>query len=168
MEFVEEKQEIVILRAKIKDLESEYNDYRRNYNELSKKMYLCESRKKDLIKKIKNLDDIIESKNIYANVLCIEGFETLIQSELIAISTGMDKTDYRKYGDYPRWIDLENIVNEVIEFKKQYSGWILERIEKRGQYDTMPPRSFYIFTYKSPQGHFMSNDGINVNLNQKN
>jgi hypothetical protein len=48
----------------------------------------------------------------------------LLQEVLVAISNGMDQTDYRKKGNYPRWYDLERLVNEVIAFKKLYDyGW---------------------------------------------
>jgi hypothetical protein len=72
----------------------------------------------------------------------------------------MDKTDYRKNGNYPRWYDLERLVNEVIVFKKLYPGWILESLARGGQYDTLPPQTFYRYTYKSPHGHYMSMGGI--------
>ena len=68
----------------------------------------------------------------------------------------MNKTDYRKHGDYPRFYDLETLIKHVIEFKKQYPGWVLESVEKTGQYDTLPPQTFYKFTYKTPLGHYMS------------
>lgn len=168
MEVAEAKQEIVILRARLAEVETEYKDYRNKFNEIRKEMSLSEEIKKDLIRKIKKLEDIIESEDIYANVLWIEAFESLSQQEIVAISTGMDQTDYRKIDlvrarsdkEIPRWIDLERLVKEVIEFKKLYPGWILERIQKTGQYDTLPPKSFYKFTYKSPQGHYMSHGGI--------
>lgn len=167
MEIAESKNEIVRVRGELNQLDSEYNDFRKFYNEYAKKMRLQESRRKVLIKEIKKLEEIIESEDIYANVLWIEGFETLSQQELVAISTGMDKTDYIKIDlvrasnkELPRYIDLERLVKEVIEFKRQYPGWILDRIQKTGQYDTLPPQSFYKFTYKTPQGHFMSHGGI--------
>ena len=79
------------------------------------------------------------------------------------------KTNYRdmeivkiRNEDIPRYIDLERLVKEVIEFKKIYPGWVLDRIQKSGQYDTLPPQSFYKFTYKSPQGHYMSHGGIEL------
>ena len=83
--------------------------------------------------------NIIESEDIYVNVLWIEGFEILLKQELVAISTGMNQTDYRKMDqviatskeEVPRYIDLERLVKEVIEFKKQYPGWILERIQNK-------------------------------------
>ncbi len=166
MDVVEAKKEMVRIKDELNKVESEYKDYRTNYNEISKKMNLCKSRRNDLSREIKKLEDIIESEDIYANVLWIEGFETISQLELIVISTGMDNTDYRKMDKYdknlPRYIDLERLVKEVIEFKKQYPGWVLERIQKTGQYDTFPPQSFYSFTYKTPQGHYMSHGGIEI------
>ena len=83
-----------------------------------------------------------------------------MQEELVAISNGMDKTDYRKHDNYPRWYDLEKLVKEVIAFKKLYSGWILESLTRGGHYDTLPPQTFYRYTYKTPQGHYMSMGGI--------
>ena len=170
MDITEAKMEMDILKAKLAIVESEYKDHQKTHNEISKKMRLCESAKKNLSKELKRLEDIIESENILANVLWIEGVETLSQQELVSISTGMDQTDYRKMDlinatsntELPRWIDLERLVKEVIEFKKQYPGWILERIQKSGQHDTFPPQTFYKFTYKSPQGHFMSYGGIEL------
>ena len=171
MNIEEAKNEIIRVRAELAQNDSEYKDYRKKYDEISKKMRLYESRKKDLSKEIKRLEEIIESEDIYANVLWIEGFETLTQSELLAISTGMDQTDYRekmrlvitrRNEEIPRWYDLERLVKEVIEFKKQYPDWILQKVQKAGQYDTLPPESFYRFTYKTPQGYYMSHGGIEL------
>ena len=53
MEFVEAKQEIVILRAELAELDSEYKEYRKNFEEIGKKMRLCERNRKDLIRQIK-------------------------------------------------------------------------------------------------------------------
>ncbi len=81
-----------------------------------------------------------------------------VRAELVAISNGMDKTDYRKHGNYPRWYDLETLVKDVIAFKNLYPGRILVSLSRVGQYDTLPPETFYRYTYKSPHGHYMSMD----------
>ena len=60
----------------------------------------------------------------------------------------MDKTDYRKYGDYPRWIDLEKICKEVITMKKRYPTWVLMDLEKSSQTNTLPPQSSYYYKFK--------------------
>ena len=116
------------------------------------------------------MKEIIETENVFESVQNIEGFDTLLQEELVVISNGMDKTDYMKMDlvrarskeSIPRWIDLERLVKEVIGFKKLYPGWILQRLVSGGQYDTLPPQTFYKFTYKTPQGHFMTFGGIEL------
>ena len=45
-------------------------------------------------------------------------------------------------------------------FKKLYPDWILESLTRGGQYDTLPPQTFYRYTYKTPHGHYMSMGGI--------
>lgn len=164
MEKIYRPEQLVNLRAILNDVNSEYYEYRKQYDEIRNKIRSCENKKKDLIKQIKNLEDIIESEDIYANVLWIDGFETLTQPELVAISTGMDKTNYRDMAQVktmgneviPRWIDLERLINAVVDVKKQYPGWVLESVQCSGHYDTLPPRNIYKFTYKTPQGHYMS------------
>lgn len=156
MEFTEAKNEIKQLRAELAQVEEEYTGFYRIFAENEKKKRLCETRKRDIKKKIKNLENLVETENMFEEVKDVEGFVTLSQSELVAISNGMDKTDYRQYGKYPRWLDLERLVKKVIEFKKLYPGWILEEVEKRGQYDCLPPTSFYKFTYNTPHGHSMT------------
>jgi hypothetical protein len=160
MEFAEAKNNIIKLKTELIQVEDEYKELNKIYMEYRKKINLCENRKKELSKEIKKLIEIIETENVFETVQNIEGLDTLLQEELVAISKGMDKTDYRKYGNYPRWHDLERLVNEVIAFKKLYPGWILESLAGGGQYDTLPPKTFYIYTFKTPQGHYMSMDGI--------
>jgi hypothetical protein len=160
MEFAEAKNEIIKLTAELAQNEAEYKELNKTYREQRIKMNFCESRKKDLTKEIKKLEEIIEAEWVFESVQGKEGFDTLLQEELVAISNGMDKTDYRKNGNYPRWYDLERLVNEVIVFKKLYPGWILESLARGGQYDTLPPQTFYRYTYKSPHGHYMSMGGI--------
>jgi hypothetical protein len=158
------------LKAELAQNDAEYTKIKKIYRETVIKMNFCESRKKELSKEIKKLAEIIEAENVFESVENIEGFDTLLQEELVAISNGMDKTDYSKMDlvrarskeSIPRWIDLERLVKEVIGFKKLYPGWILKRVERGGQYDTLPPQTFYEFTYKTPQGHFMTFGGLKL------
>lgn len=78
----------------------------------------------------------------------IEGFELLSEDELSVITTNMDRTDYRKYGVPIRFYDLERICREVINIKKKYPKWILTKLARAGQYDTLPPDKFYRYEYK--------------------
>ena len=162
MEFAEAKTKIVELRSELIQVDAELKELNKIYMEHRKKVTLCENKKKELSKEIKKLEDIIEAENVFESVQGVEGFETLLKEELVAILNGMDKTDYRKYGNYPRWYDLERLVKQVIEFKKLYPGWILERLGSGGQYDTLPPQTFYRYSYKTPQGHYMTFGGIEV------
>jgi hypothetical protein len=168
MEFAEAKNEIVRVREELRQVENQLKELNKIYMENRKKVTSCENRKKELSKEIKKLEDVIESENVFESVQNIEGFDTLLQEELVAISNGMNKTDYSKMDlvrarskeSIPRWIDLERLVKEVIAFKKLYPGWILEFLSSGGQYDTLPPQTFYRYTYKTPHGHYMSMGGI--------
>jgi hypothetical protein len=169
MEIAEaKKNEIIRLKAELAENEAECKDLNKIYRENQIKMNLSVSRKKELSKEIKKLEEIVEAENVFESVQGVEGFETLLQEELVAISNGMNKTDYSKMDlviarskeSIPRWIDLEKLVKEVIAFKKLYPGWILESLIRGGQYDTLPPQTFYKYTYKSPHGHYMSMGGI--------
>lgn len=170
MNTEEAKTKIDELRAELAQNDAEYTKIKKIYRETVIKMNFCESRKKELSKEIKKLAEIIEAENVFESVQNIEGFDTLLQEELVAISNGMDKTDYSKMDlvrarskeSIPRWIDLERLVKEVIGFKKLYPGWILECVERGGQYDTLPPQTFYSYTYKSPHGHYMTFGGIKI------
>jgi uncharacterized protein (UPF0216 family) len=122
-------------------------------------MRLNENVKKDLLKRIKQLEDIIESENIFESVQNLDGFNMLNNDELVVISKGMDKTDYRKYNQ-PRWMDLKSIVENVIKIKKLYAGWVLKNVSQAGQYDCMPPQNFYSYKYKTPEGNYFNCGGI--------
>jgi hypothetical protein len=160
MEISEAKNNIINLKTELIQVEDELKELNKIYMQYRKKINLCENRKKELSKEIKKLIEIIETENVFETVQNIEGLDTLLQEELVAISKGMDKTDYRKYGNYPRWYDLERLVNQVILFKRLYPGWILESLASGGQYDTLPPQTFYRYTFKTPQGHYWSMGGI--------
>jgi len=162
MEIAEAKNELIRISAELAEVETELKDLNKIYRENRIKINLCDSRRKDLSQQIKKLERIIDTENVFESVENIEGFDTLLQEELVAISNGMDKTDYRKFGNYPRWHDLERLVKEVIAFKKLYPGWILESLARGGQYDTLPPETFYRYTYKTPHGHYMKMGGIEL------
>ncbi len=163
MEFTEAKNEIDKLRSKLAQVEKEYDEIYMIYKETEQKKRLCESRKRDIKKEIKKLEDLVEQENVFETVKDVEGFETLSSSELNAISNGMDKTDYTMFGKYPRWIDLERLVKHVIQFKKLYPGWILDRVIKLDQAETLlKSPTFYKFTYNTPLGHYMSSGGIEL------
>lgn len=161
MEFAEAKNNIIRLTDELNVNKAEYKELNKMYVEVREKMNVCLYKKQQLSKEIKKFEEIIETEHIFETVKGLKGFDALLEKELLAISSGMDKTDYRKYGNYPRWYDLQRIVDEVITFKKLYPGWILEQIDKIGAYDIVPPNSFYRYTYKSPNGHSMSMGGMN-------
>jgi hypothetical protein len=164
MEFTEANNEIDKLRAELAQVEKEYDEFYMIYKETEQKKRLCESRKFDIKKQIKKLEGLVKkTENVFETVKDVEGFETLSSSELNAISNGMDRTDYTMYGKYPRWIDLERLVKHVIQFKKLYPGWILDRVIKSGQFGTLRESpTFYKFTYNTPHGHYISCGGIEL------
>jgi len=166
----EAKNEIIRARDELVQIETESRQIDKIYREICKKIRLCDSRKKELSKEIKTLEEIIETENVFETVKDVEGFDTLLQEELVAISNGMNKTDYSKMDlvrarskeSIPRFYDLERIIKSVIEFKTLYPGWILDSVARGGQYDTLPPQIFYRYTYKSPHGHYMTMGGIEL------
>ena len=163
MNIEESKTKIENLQKELSTAEDCIRNYKREYSEISKKIRLCENINSDLLKQIKHLETIVESENAVETVKYIEGFDSLSQEELASISNGMDKTDYRKHNNtFPRFYDLERLIKEVIEIKKQYPGWILDKVQKSGHYDTLPPQSFYNFTFKTHLGHYMSFGGIKI------
>ena len=163
MNIEESKTKIENLQKELSTAEDCIRNYKWEYSEISKKIRLCENINSDLLKQIKHLETIVESENAVETVKYIEGFDSLSQEELVSISNGMDKTDYRKHNNtFPRFYDLERLIKETIEIKQQYPGWILDKVQKSGHYDTLPPQSFYNFTFKTHLGHYMSFGGIKI------
>ena len=173
------------IKTKIATLKDEYNDCQNSQNqiinekrELQKKENNIRNKIKEITKKIQELEEItFERSNNHSSVLAdilltenmgnsispINGFELLTQSELAIIFKGMDKADYRKYGNYPRFIDMEQIVKTLIKTKKKYSGWVLYNLNKKGQIDIMPPDNFYEYTFITPDNVYSSMDLSNFN-----
>lgn len=160
MEVAEAIKELGRVSTELAQVDSEEKELSKTYIDLQKTLRAYDNKKRDLRKEIFRLNDILESENVFKDIEEIEGFDALTQLELIAISKGMDKTDYRKYGNFPRWKDVEEITKEVIKLKKFYPSWILQRISSAGQYDLMPPRTFYRYTYKTPEGYIMTYGGM--------
>jgi hypothetical protein len=163
MDIAEAKTKLVELTAELAQNETEHKDLKKIYMEHRKKVNLCENKQKELLKEIEKLEKIIETENIFETVENIEGFDTLLQEELVAISNGMDRTNYRKIckeSNYPRFKDLERLVKQVILFKKLYPGWILDSLKNVGRVDILPPETVYKYTFKTPQGHYWSHSGI--------
>jgi len=156
MEIAEAKNKIIILKAELAENDVEHKKLLEFSKEHQKKVNLCVGKKKTLTTEIKKLEEILATENVFDTVQETEGFGSLLQEELVAISKGMNKTDYRKDGNYPRWYDLERLVKEIIEFKKLYPGWVLVSLESDGQDDCLPPGTFYRYKYKTPLGHYMT------------
>ena len=116
-----------------------------------------------ILKETKRREDIEEAKNIInEDIRNIEGFTLLSEDELSIITKGMDRTDYRKHGQYPRFLDLERICKEVIAMKKRYPKWSLINLERGGKYDTLPPKTFYKYEYKDEEGYCFDIGGIKL------
>jgi hypothetical protein len=77
----------------------------------------------------------------------------LSKEEMNKIVTHMDKKDYRDFGNYPRWIDLQKIIDFVVEIKCQYDHWNLIEITRvPDQILNIPPNHKYIYTFQDPHG----------------
>lgn len=112
---------------------------------------------------LKHREEIKESKSMLnPEISAIEGFELLSEDELSIITTNMDRTDYRKHGNYPRFYDFERICKEVINKKKKYPRWTLSSLSRGGQYDTLPPQIFYKYEYKDEDGCYFNIGGIKL------
>lgn len=114
-----------------------------------------------ILKETNRRQDIEEAKNIInEDIKNIEGFTLLREEEISIITSKMNRIDYRKYGIYPRYLDLDKICNDVINMKKCYPKWILTDLRKAFQYDTLPPQTFYQYRYKDEEGYNFDIGGI--------
>lgn len=145
------------------DLSEEKNKLTKQLRIVTKNFQNIEKNIKLILTEIKRREDIEEAKNIIGeDIRNIDGFELLSEDELSIITTKMDKTDYRKYGDYPRYLDLERICKEVIKMKKRYPKWKLLHLASGGQYDSMPPQTFYRYEYQDEYNNIFDIGGIKL------
>ena len=151
------------LNTQLNDLKNKRLELNKMRREADKDFDEKTAKLKQIINEIKRREDLEEAKNIIGtDISSIEGFELLSEDELSVITTKMDRTDYRKYGKYPRYLDLERICKEVINIKKKYPKWTLTSLARGGQYDTLPPHTFYRYEYKDEHGCNFNLGGINV------
>ena len=124
MEFDKEHDEIIHLTHELKAINIQCMCLKRAYEEARIKWEDCKNTRMTAEKRIKQLEDIIESGTIFQYVENIEEVNTLTKEELTAIYNGMDKTNYNQESTrrvYPRFIDLERLVKMTIDIKKKFS-----------------------------------------------
>jgi hypothetical protein len=127
--------------------------------ELNKQMAEYDEKSNRLKKFIQDLKDMIAC----GDMSLTPGFNKLTEEEQKIIVKGMDKTDYTKYSpEVARFYDLERLIQNVLDFKVKYPGWVLKSVIKSGQHDTMPPENYYKFSYMSPHGHYFTFGGIEI------
>ncbi len=146
------------LKIKLNELTSTYKDLQTQYKTIGGQMRAIDKEKDNLTKQIKDLQVSIDTANIFST---FADLNSISKEEQCKIVGGMDKTDYTKYGK-ERWMDLNSIVDQVIEVKKEFSDWKLESLTKSHKYDTLPPKNFYRFTYKTPKGHYFTVGGFHL------
>ena len=157
------------LKYFVDELQQQYNILTNERKKMNEERKILESKINNIFTKntlirdeIKRREDIIESKEILKKqTQNIEGIELLTEDEIVIITSKMNRTDYRKNGNYPRFIDLDRICKEVIEIKKRYPQWKLSKMGQKGQYDTLPPHVFYMYEYKDQFNTLYSIGGIN-------
>ena len=66
--------------------------------------------------------------------------------DLILIFKGIDKTDYTQCG-CNRWLDLEYLLNEVINRKKENSSLELKLVKIVKILETFPPQNKYYMNF---------------------
>ena len=109
-----------------------------------------------IAKEIERREAIVEAKHMICEyITSIEGIDLLSDEEISIITAKIDKTDYRKHGSYPRFIDLERICKEVIHIKKRYPTWTLTNVSRgAGELGIFPPHIFYKYEYKENECYF--------------
>lgn len=152
-------EELTSLRTELDEKQTsignQVSELRKALRFLDKEIKEIDTNKKIILKEIKRREDIEEAKNVInEDIRSIEGFEMLSEDELSIITKNMDRTDYRKYGNCPRFYDLERICKEVIQMKTRYPKWTLKDLSRGGQYDTLPPQIFYRYEYKDEFGNY--------------
>ena len=118
-------------------------------------MYIIEQELSDvddklnrILQEFKRRENIEEAKTMIGEKeKNIDGFDLLSEDELSIIAKNMNKTDYRKHGKYPRWLDLEKIIKTVVEMKKRYPNFTLSNLDIGGQIDSLPPQTFYRYEF---------------------
>lgn len=146
-----------------RELEQDRNKQMRIIRLIDNQLKIVNDNFKLVSKQIEFRQELEDSKNmIDENIANIENFDLLNEEELMIITSKMDKTDYRKQGDYPRWLDLESIIKYVIDMKKKYTKWTLTDLSKGGQYDTLPPKTFYTYEFKDENEQYFDIGGIKL------
>ena len=152
------------LNKQIKKLETEKNSLSRDITIIEKEQTNIDTYKKKILIEIQLREAIEETRNMLSEeIKHIENFELLSETEFAIITSKMDKTDYTKYGDFPRWIDLRRICKEVIDIKKTYPKWTLTNLEKGNrQYSKVPPHTYYKYEYKNEYNIYLYLGNINL------
>jgi len=124
--------------------------YKKEQERINNEIENLETDKKAILENLHQLKTNINSPENNYNIfdepdLNVYGMGGLTQEEKQAISDGIDKTDYRHLGDYPRYIDLEKIVEQVRQLK---GDWTLVKVTKTGTYGPMPSAGKYKLTFK--------------------
>lgn len=70
----------------------------------------------------------------------------ITHNDLILIFEGMDKTDYTQCG-CKRWLNLEYLLNEVINRKKENSSLELKSVKIVKILETFPPQNKYYMNF---------------------
>lgn len=148
--MAEIKKQIEDLTAELLLNESEKNVLYKHYFVIQNNIQLNESKHKELTKKINHHQDVINYQNMFLSI-SPEILQLFLEDELIEITKGMDKIDYTKFGDYPRWIDLDKIIQQAVEVKQKYPEWKLTKVNKVGHIDSLPPKTFYEYSYETPE-----------------
>jgi len=144
------------LKDKIQILTTERIKAVKVVRDIEKDVKKADDTMKHILNEIKRHETIYDANYmIHEYIKSIESINLLNGDEILLITNKMDRTDYRKYGDYPRWIDLEKICKEVIMTKKRYPEWILMDLEKSRQTSTIPPETFYYYKFKDDFGGYL-------------
>jgi hypothetical protein len=107
------------------------------------------------------------SKLIYQHIQKISNHELLSTDDIFKISKAIDKTDYTAFGCYPRFIDLETVVEYLIKVKQAYPLWTITNIRKSFKIETNPPKNLYGYEFTTPEGLVFSNVNINSKVNSE-
>jgi len=134
--------------------------YQREYN---LKMCDIDQNVKKVLNQIKQYDNMEDMKiMIDDNMKYIDGFHLLNENELIAITSNIDKTDYRKFDSgVSRWLDLERTIKRTIQLKKYYPEWTLVKLCQTWARDSIPPLIGYSYV-------FSDNYGSDITVNDNN
>jgi hypothetical protein len=108
-------------------------------------------KQKEVLQQIRMAEFLASDIDVAIKTNKLTKHDLLTNEEMYIVFLGMDRDDY-SYEGRTGYLDLEELCNRIVMFKKQHPNYTLVKVNLIGSCESDPPLNYYDFNFQDDNG----------------